>query len=31
MAEGQEEIHGGEVNEADMDYRKMKQSHETVK
>ena len=30
MAEGQEEIHVGE-DEDDMDYRKMKQSHETVK
>lgn len=30
MAEGQQEIHVGEVNEADMDYRKMRQTHETV-
>ena len=32
MAEEQEEIQqGDEVNEAEMDYRKMKQTHETVK
>jgi len=32
MAEGQEEkhVHVGEVNQVDMDYRKMKQTHETV-
>lgn len=31
MAEGQEEVHVGEVNdEADMDYRKIKQTHEIV-
>lgn len=30
MAEGQEEIHVGEDEADDMDYRKMKQTHETV-
>lgn len=30
MAEGQEEIHVGEDEADDMDYRKMKQSHETA-
>ena len=31
MAEGQEEIHVSEDEADDMDYKKMKQSHETVK
>ena len=33
MAEGQEEMHVGTVEDEadDMDYRKMKQTHETVK
>jgi len=30
MAERQEEVHVGELNEADMDYRKIKQTHEIV-